>query len=90
MQILENLRKILADEYGITTEKELDRAIAGMRKPNIGLFAGETGKCLHPDSCIRTACMRGGANCQYRLTEADTKLARQREHSKCIAPQFKL
>jgi len=88
--MLENLKTLLATEYGIKTEQELDRAIAAMQKPNIGIFAGDTGRCLHPDSCIRTKCMRGGVRCKHRLTEADQKIARQRTHAHCIAPQLKI
>jgi hypothetical protein len=38
MERVEILREFLKKEYGITSEKELNRAIKDMAKPDIGLF----------------------------------------------------
>lgn len=35
---VEALRKILREEFGITSDEELDEAIRKMKKPDIGLF----------------------------------------------------
>lgn len=44
MSALEYVKKLLAEQYGIKTEKQLDEAIKKMVKPNITVFVASPAK----------------------------------------------
>lgn len=44
MKIVDELREMLRNDYGITSEAELDIALRKAKRPDIGLFVSMTGR----------------------------------------------